>query len=228
MTFIANAESVARTAMDAINPSLADRYTGVIRFLITEPGAASALKGKTPPPVGSEIYITKLALNFAGGRDPKSPNPPSTIPDEMVSVILQRYFDVPETDLEHIKREHLLSMGAENMVGHLLEHYLATVLEQQGWIWCSGSMVRAVDFIKPPVTQGSPWGMLQVKNRDNSENSSSSAIRNGTSIEKWFRTFSQKPELNWDAFPEESIRASLSEASFRQFVEGYLRELRIR
>ncbi len=212
--------------MAAINPSLADKFAAVIRFLIIEPDAASRLRGRNPPPVGSEIYIGKLAINFAVGRDHKTPEHPSTIPDEMVSFILQHYFDVPENDLEHIKREHLLSMGAENMVGHLLERFLATHLEPQGWIWCSGSMVKAVDFIKPPATQGGVWGMLQVKNRDNSENSSSSAIRNDTAIEKWFRTFSQRPAFNWGAFPEVSIRASLSEASFRQFVDGYLRELR--
>src|ERR1039457_84004 len=161
--FIANAETVARTAMAAINPSLADKFAAVIRFLIIEPDAASRLRGRNPQPVGSEIYIGKLAINFAVGRDHKTPEHPSTIPDEMVSFILQHYFDVPENDLEHIKREHLLSMGAENMVGHLLERFLATHLEPQGWIWCSGSMVKAVDFIKPPATQGGVWGMLQVK-----------------------------------------------------------------
>ena len=68
--------------------------------------------------------------------------------------------------------------------------------------------------------------MLQVKNRDNSENSSSSAIRAGTIIEKWFRTFSRRAGSNWAAFPDESLRAQLSEEAFKDFVKEYLRELK--
>lgn len=144
----------------------------------------------------------------------------------MVSVILHEYFDIPVVDLDRAKREHLLSMGAENLVGDLLERYLASVMEARGWIWCSGAMVRAVDFVKPPDRASGKWRTLQVKNRDNSENSSSSAIRNGTDIEKWHRTFSKKVGSNWADFPDQALRADLSEAAFKTFVRGYLRSLR--
>ena len=135
--------------------------------------------------VNSGTPTATLSAGLSGGsRAPRAPEPPATIPDEMVSVILGNYFNVPAANLERAKQEHLLSMGAENLVGELLERYLASVMESRGWIWCSGSTVKAVDFIKPPSAPGARWKLLQVKNRDNSENSSSSAIRNGTDIEK--------------------------------------------
>jgi hypothetical protein len=226
MTFVPNGEEIARSAMDSIRPDLADKYATVIRFLASQPGAASAMRGASAPTIGSTEYVRRQALAFATSREPRSPNPPTTVPDEMVSVILREYFDIPKADLERAKREHLLSMGAENLVGELLERYLASILEPRGWVWCSGAMVKAVDFVKPPATEGGHWRLLQVKNRDNSENSSSSAIRDGTKIEKWFRTFSRKSGANWAAFPDTSLRAHLSEAAFKTFVREYLHTLR--
>jgi len=226
MAFVANAEMIAREAMNGIASELSDKYASVVLFLASHPEAASAMKGKSAPPVGSADYVRKQALAFSLSRKARDPRPPATIPDEMVSVILVSYFGIPQADAERIKREHLISMGAENLVGDLLERYLASVMEPQGWIWCSGAMVKAVDFIKPPTSPGKDWTLLQVKNRDNSENSSSSAIRVGTRIEKWHRTFSKKEGSNWGAFPDASLRQFISEADFKSFVREYLRKLR--
>jgi hypothetical protein len=226
MTFSANSEAFARAAMAAINPPLADKYANLIKLLAMNPEAASKMRGQNSPDVGTEAYIRAQAASFSSGRVPKAPEPPATVPDEMVSFILKNYFSVPEGNLERAKNEHLLSMGAENLVGELLERYLASIMEPLGWIWCSGSIVKAVDLIKPPTAPGGAWKLLQVKNRDNSENSSSSAIRNGTSIEKWFRTFSKKKGSNWGAFPDEEIRHLVSEAGFKTFVKEYLEALK--
>ncbi len=226
MVFVADAEDKARSAMQSIDASLADKYAALIRFLVSQPAAASMLRGKNAPSLGSEEYIHRLAKDFASGRGLLAPKLPTTVPDEMVSFILCHYFDVKESQLQRVKREHLLSMSAENLVGGLLERYLANVLELHGWIWCSGSMIRGVDFIKSPQAPDGVWVLLQVKNRDNSENSSSSAIRGGTTIKKWFRTFSRKPGSNWEAFPDDSLRKELSEDGFRVFVESYLHNLR--
>jgi hypothetical protein len=81
--------------------------------------------------------------------------------------------------------------------------------------------VKAVDFVK---REGEKWVALQVKNRDNSENSSSAAIRQGTDIKKWFRTFSRRPATNWDKFPGD-IATGLSEEGFQTFVRSYLDEI---
>jgi hypothetical protein len=209
--FVTNAEDVAKSALAAINPALTDKFVTIIRFMVQHPSDA-ATKGNKKAEVGSEAYIRSQATNFTNGRLPQSPKAPTTVPDELVSYILHNYFNVPASELERAKEQHLLSMAAENMVGTLLEHYLATILEPRGWIWCSGSILRATDFIKPLNKQGDSWTILQVKNRDNSENSSSSAIRVGTTIEKWFRTYSRKNETNWNNFPDEAARAHLSEA----------------
>lgn len=226
MAFVRNAEQVARDAIGAVDPMLVEAYVGVIRFLAGHPEAASAMRGASAPEIGSAEYVRRQAEAFAKARDPRIPKPPSTVPDEMVSVILVTYFGIAADDAERVKREHLLSMGAENLVGDLLERYLASVLEPRGWIWCSGAMVKAADFVKPPETAGGDWRLLQVKNRDNSENSSSSAIRVGTVIEKWHRTFSRKVGSNWGAFPDPALRQHMSEAAFKKFVRDYLRALR--
>lgn len=226
MVFVHNAEAIARSAMAAINPALEDKYAHLIRFLAMNPDAASKMRGNSSPAVGTEAYIKAQATGFSLSRCPRAPKPPATIPDEMVSFILPNYFNVPQENLERAQNEHMLSMGAENLVGELLERYLASVMEPVGWIWCSGATVKAVDLIKPPVTPEGAWDLLQVKNRDNSENSSSSAIRNGTDIKKWFRTFSKRTGSNWEAFPDTEIRPLVSEAGFRQYVKIYLEALK--
>lgn len=225
MKFVESAMTVAREEMHQIEPALEEKYATVIRFLAENPSAASSMRGSSAPSIGSVEYIRKQALSFSESRKPRAPKSPKTIPDEMVSVILVSYFGIPKADVERVKHEHLLSMGAENMVGDLLERYLASVMEPKGWIWCSGAMVKAVDFIKPPDTAAGNWRLLQIKNRDNSENSSSSAIRTGTHIEKWHRTFSKKMGSNWAAFPEAELLKHLSEDGFRKYVKTYLKAL---
>jgi len=225
LSFAANAKQIARKAMISVDSQLTEKFTAVVEFLTTYPNAAVALRGANAPAIGSAEYIAQQAVNFAKARQPRGPKPPATIPDEVASLILVEYFGISQNDVERIKQEHTLSMGAENFVGNLLERYLASVMEPSGWVWCSGDMVRAVDFIKPPVANGEVWRLLQVKNRDNSENSSSSRVREGTSIEKWHRTFSRRAGSNWSAFPEESLREQLSESHFKDFVRNFLRSL---
>lgn len=223
VSFVAKPGEVARKAMMSVDARLADKFVAVVVFLAAHPSAAAALRGANAPLIGSAEYIERQAIAFAQARQPRAPQPPTTIPDEVVSLILVEYFKIPQKEVERIKREHALSMGAENLVGDLLERYLASVLEPNGWVWCSGAMVRAADFIKPPTAKNGAWRLLQVKNRDNSENSSSSKVREGTTIEKWHRTFSRKSGSNWAAFPDESLRQQLSEARFNDFVRDFLR-----
>ena len=139
----------------------------------------------------SDEGINALHECYLRSRDQKlALSRPTTIPDDAVSVILQQCCNFTEEQTEQIKVEHQLSMSAENLVGALLERYIAQVLEPHGWIWCAGDFVRAIDFIK--YNQSTKlWEAVQVKNRDNTENSSSSAIRQGTTVEKWFRTYSK-------------------------------------
>ena len=229
VTFIPNAQQIARdTITDMGYPELAEKFGTVIRFLVSYPKAASLKRGKCAPMVGTLGYITAAADKFASSREPRSPEPPNTVPDEMVSFILHNYFNTPKESLDQIKRDHLLSMGAENLVGDILERYIATALEPAGWVWISGSLVKGADFLKIPTDDDPTWQVLQVKNRDNSENSSSSAIRDGTNIKKWYRTFSKKPGNNWNRFPDIDHRNLLSEDGFKEFVRAYLIAIKLK
>jgi hypothetical protein len=133
---------------------------------------------------------------------------------------MQEAFEYKKEDSERIKREHQNAMSAENCVGALLERYLDSVLRKHGWHWCCGDFVKAIDFISMDEQGG--WLALQVKNRDNSENSSSSAIRDGTPIQKWFRSFSRTGATNWENLPSSTQGCGLSEAGFIAFVRRYL------
>ena len=126
MAFISNAKTIARDAMSSVDPTLTETYSLLIEFLSNFPEVAAAMRGKSAHPVGSKEYIERQAVSFATAREPRIPKSPLTVPDEMVSVILHEYFEIAVGDLERAKREHLLSMGAENLVGDLLERYLSS------------------------------------------------------------------------------------------------------
>lgn len=118
--------------------------------------------------------------------------PVSTKPDLVVDEVLKAY--VGAQDLDRISRDHRLLMQAENTVGKLLERYVSRLLESKGWVWCAGDSMKDEDTIEPEL--------LQIKNRSNSENSSSSAIRVGTTIEKWHRISSRAGNTRWDVCRE--------------------------
>lgn len=224
MSFVENHRAVAEEAMRGVDPRLVEKYVETIAFLATSPTAAAV--PRTKEPIGTPEYIWRQANTFADGRRPRLPLPPQTKPDDVVDLVLSEYFDLSESDRRETRRLHPLAMGAENIVGDLLERYLARVLEGNlGWIWCSGNVVKAADFIRRSKSE-TGWTILQVKNRDNSENSSSSAIRKGTEIQKWFRTFSRRDATNWDAFPDAEALQYFSEEGFKTFALRYLRHLR--
>lgn len=222
VTFVGNAEELAKQKMDAIKPELSKKFQLLIKFLSHFPETCSNPRSKQlHEKIGQEEHIAYLAKSFYESRLPKKPTPPTTVPDEVVSLVLNVSFNIAQNDLDRIKEEHRLSMAAENIVGDLLERYLAEKLEPSGWIWCSGTSVKAVDFIYYNE-ESDEWKLLQVKNRDNTENSSSSKIRDNTPIKKWFRTYSQRDATNWENFPDEVSSKNLNEEDFRFFVKKYL------
>ncbi len=119
-------------------------------------------------------------------------------------------------------------MCAENCVGNLLERYLDSQLRTSYWNWCCGEFVKAIDFLGR--NDNGEWIALQIKNRDNSENSSSSAIRDGTRIQKWFRSFSKDTKkgrvsfTNWQKLPPLMQGYNLNENDFKLFVSKYIEE----
>lgn len=124
---------------------------------------------------------------------------------------------------------HYLFMSAENMNGAILEQYLADVLEPNGWLWCAGAIFRAIDFCYFGEDE---IVLLQVKNKYNTENSSSSAIRIGTDIIKWNRlnrprreSGLDRPLPNWQALQEivnmPHLDNLLTEESYLEYIEQY-------
>ena len=109
-----------------------------------------------------------------------------------------------------------------------MERYINSLLKDKGWYWCCGDFVKAIDFLSKD--DEGQWFALQIKNRNNSENSSSSAIRDNTTIQKWFRSFSKdtkkgRPSFtNWDKLPSLMQGHNLSEQGFKEFVLEYVRD----
>lgn len=77
---------------------------------------------------------------------------------------------------------HNLFMSAENIGGSLLEEYVAEQVLPHGWIWCRGMILTAIDFCHTDCVH-----MFQVKNKTNTENSSSKGFREAHSAQVWHR-----------------------------------------
>ncbi|MCI6574713.1 MAG: SinI family restriction endonuclease [Arcanobacterium sp.] len=215
---------LARQAIEELNPDFTDRFLAVVEFSIAEPNLAVSRRATkaNPSPSNCDIEHFKfLANKFVNGHEVKPLPQPGTVPDPALSIVMQHGYNVPESSLSDWIEGHRIAMVAENMVGDLLERYLDSVLNDE-WIWCAGEVVKHVDFIQRPTSKGEPWKALQIKNRDNSENSSSSAIRNGTTISKWYRTKSRTGDTMWSSFPVQSENENLSEAGFHSFIESFL------
>lgn len=147
----------------------------------------------------------------------------STVPDPAVNAIVEAALcgelgcAVPVNKIELIQEAHRLSMAAENVLGGLLEEYIADETRALGWVHCWGSTVRSVDFIGPELQ------LLQVKNRSNSENSSSMRVRLGTSIQKWHRINAATGATNWPALGKLLGDTRLDERGFQAFIRHALR-----
>ena len=228
-------KDLAKRAFESICPdgkidgiSRTESFVNVCSYLSQDQESLMSWRGKNKPSVHDEEGLKLLAESYAAGyKKSDFPAVPGTVPDELVSLVMQEAYGYSAVDCEKIKKQHQDSMCAENCVGALLERYLDSCLHDSGWVWCCGEFVKAVDFIKPVEVSGEEtggWLALQIKNRDNSENSSSKDIRTGTAIDKWFRGFSVKGGTNWDNLPATMQDKGLSETGFQEFVRGYLQE----
>ena len=173
-------------------------------------------------------YFDKWISNYIKDRENKKIDKPLKNYGEKDEALISRVRASTRKNEEIIQNYiegHYLFMSAENVNGAILEEYLAEVLEPAGWQWCAGSIYRAIDFCY--VTDETII-LLQVKNKYNTENSSSSAIRNGTEIQKWNRLSSPKKDEyitkpNWEALhaivQNDSLNSKLSEEKYLEFIE---------
>jgi type II restriction enzyme sinI len=136
--------------------------------------------------------------------------------DPVIDVIVENFYDLAAKDLSNLKKGHYQYMSAENINGLLLESFIADIVETDGWIWCSGEIYRAVDFCK---VEGEHTKLLQIKNKYNSENSSSTKVRKGTDIKKWHRL--SKSGDNWKELAnllEINDTTKLNEESYHKYI----------
>ncbi|MCF6209393.1 MAG: SinI family restriction endonuclease [Gammaproteobacteria bacterium] len=166
--------------------------------------------------------IKKWLLKYQGGFDGRASqrisNLPGTVADPIIEKIIGARLDhLTDEDLNKIIFAHPLGMSAENILGLILEEYLSKNLIANGWHCAWGETVKSVDFVNE---NGS---LLQIKNRSNSENSSSSAVRDGTEIKKWYRIKADRTEYMWPQLNKICGTDNLSEDKFVNFVKKILR-----
>ena len=164
-------------------------------------------------------YADRYIKAYNNRTSVRKANPSGTFPDPIQEIVLKSKFESSTDDeIDKIVYGHSFLMSVENVIGDLLEEYLCEKLKSLGWFCCWGSSIDAVDFCK------ATGELLQIKNSDNSENSSSSRVRNGTEIEKWYRRFSKKENtFNWDALKTKTGAIDSSEEDFRGFVIATLK-----
>lgn len=133
-----------------------------------------------------EFYIERWVKGYYDAvNNPPSKriaSPKSACTDPAIRIIVKAAQGLSTEAALQGEAAHNLFMSAENIQGNLLEEYIASKVRPYGFLWCDGNVLRAIDFCN---TDGSFF--LQVKNKSNTENSSSSSIREGTTIEKWYR-----------------------------------------
>lgn len=203
----------ARNEIRKHNQNLEKSFLSLLGFLSTNRDFIVKLRGKNPPDFGTLEYMNKTAEMFAAGRIISPPVNSGKTSDPLLGGLFQQLNSSSDSEVENAIRIHGDFMVLENKVGKILEHYLAARLEPLGWVWCSGDFVDKIDFVK--IVSGKDYELLQVKNKDVTENSSSSKGR-GT-VPKWARLKSKKAVTDWQNFPDSDARKLVSESDFLSY-----------
>ena len=148
------------------------------------------------------------------------PTQPTTKPDTLTSILLERLYEHDINSRESIAKQYLEQKRTEMISGQLLELYIQreSLDYSRDWYF-SGKIIKDVDFIKK---NESGWITLQIKNSDNTENNASSKVRENTTIKKWVRRHSKKKDIfYWEKFPDKIFKEKLNEKTFRNFIHIY-------
>ena len=122
-----------------------------------------------------------------------------TKPDIALWEFIKLKYNLEDDKVSEYSKFHKIAMSYEGILGNFLEEFIYLAIKNYDWIWCSGSIVQDIDFIKKNNTEELKWTILQVKNSDISENAASSRVRPAdTNIIKWYRRFSKdNTKHNW-------------------------------
>jgi hypothetical protein len=174
------------------------------------------IKGDSRSQVVSS-WLKKYSEGYEKRISRRVSKPVGTVPDPAIEEIINaRITKLNSNDLVKIKYAHRLSMSAENILGLFLEEYLATNLLEFGWHCAWGEVVSSVDFCHKDGV------LLQIKNRSNSENSSSMRVREGTEIKKWHRVNANNGSYCWDKLNGIIGNNKLSEGDFINFIKNIM------
>lgn len=188
--------------------------------------AINTVENPTP-----ETYINRWILSYCNAMNnlpsKKEATPKSSCNDPVIQTMVKSACGITDSEVAKQVDSHNLFMSAENVLGNLLEEYIAQKIRPYKWVWCAGTTLRAIDFCNEDGTT-----LLQIKNKNNSENSSSSNIREGTTIKKWYRLSTSKrggkisPAFKWsnlndiinDNLPEGLDLLELTEDDFQKYI----------
>ena len=150
---------------------------------------------------GDDKHLLSLKNTLIRSRGSKiSITEPETVTDDVLWEYIKLQKNLSNKQVKEFAKYHKIAMSIETKLGNLLESFIYKYIQKHNWIWCSGSIIQDIDFINKGIDESGEiqWISLQVKNSDNSENSSSSRVRVGTNIKKWFRRLSKvKNKDNW-------------------------------
>jgi hypothetical protein len=153
------------------------------------------------------------------------PTKPTTVPDELTSILLESLYKHEKKQRNCIQKQYQEQKQTEMFIGGLLELYIQKEGFAKGWIY-SGKLLDKVDFIRKEGEN--LWETLQIKNSDNTENSSAKTVRDGTKILMWNRRKSSKGTYFWDEFPDSDLKRNLSEKGFRKFIKNFYNKKEIK
>lgn len=169
-------------------------------------------------------WVEKFQDGYKSRISEKCSNPLGTVPDQAVNTILETVLTKIDAKASgEIVHAHRLGMSAENILGYLLEEYIFTKIQKLNksqnpqvlkWSLAWGTTISKVDLCS------SKGDLIQIKNRSNSENSSSSSVRAGTKIKKWFRINANNGHTYWDNLCKllQCKEGFLSEPDFLKFI----------
>ena len=198
---------------DALNQSIQLTH----KYLKNHPEAWTKKYKKTP------ITIEKITADITTMFDlePKIKEP-TTIPDELVAELLELLCGNEKSQRGLIQKQYNNQKQVEQViVGTFLEFYILKNALAYGWVQ-TGNCLSGIDMIQQ--NEDGSWNRLQIKNSDNTPNSSSAGfIKDKGNIITWKRRRSTKGTYYWDEFPDKNVRGHLSEDNFREFINDYYR-----
>ncbi|MCK8075294.1 SinI family restriction endonuclease [Vibrio sp. 1CM2L] len=156
-------------------------------------------------------WLKKYLNGYKNRKSVTHGNPTNTYDDDINDTIINEIRS--DIDMKTINEASKLLKRSQMAIGNLLEEYLAEELASHGWYMAWGETVRSTDLVSIDNER------LQVKNRNNTENSSSSQVRNGTDIIKWHRLNANNGTKYWPSLVKLTGCQTLSEERFKSFIK---------